>query len=292
MRRARFRVDGAARRDPWILRGPDRDIPIGREPFASGTVRPTVCSAAGEQRYATSAETAALDDRASGRMTGMRREDLYDAADGIRAVQIAAAPAQNLHAIDRCLRQFVPVDPAAESVVQRHAVGEDERPARTGSAEAAKRDALRSGIRDPGRGAAEQRESRDGLQRVIEGHRTGSKQIGCGEDRHRRRWVQLGDVGSRRGDVDGFEERRWFQCDVQVAAARRQRHGRRRESHDSDYDPHVDPHVAGSLARKLESAVGTRLDLAEALSGDFEQDVGVWERTAERVDHPAARSGR
>ena len=77
----------------------------------------------------------------------MQGENLHDAADRVRAIQIAAAAAEHLDAIDGDLRQLVPVNPAAERVVQGYTIGEHERTARTGSPQPTQRDPLRGRIR-------------------------------------------------------------------------------------------------------------------------------------------------
>ena len=208
----------------------DRDVAIGREPFAAEGVRPASRPAAAEQRHSIGAETPRFGDRTAGQSVRTPGEDLDDAADRVGAVEVAAAAAQHLDAVDRRLRQLVPVDPAAERVVERHAVGEHQRPARTGAAQAAQRDALRRGIRHARRGAAEQREPRHQLERIVERHGRLRREIGCRDDRHGDRRIDARHVGPRRGDVDRFEKRRRMQSDRQRRTVRRHHLLDRREA--------------------------------------------------------------
>jgi hypothetical protein len=114
--------------------------------------------------------------RPTGRF-GRTGQQLNDATERIGAIQIAAAPAIDFNAIDRCLWDFVPEHPSAERVVQRHAVREDERTAGRGATNAAQRDALRGRIRVARRRAAEQSKSRHRLQGIVDGHRSAGQQI-------------------------------------------------------------------------------------------------------------------
>jgi hypothetical protein len=47
---------------------------------------------------------------------------LDDAAERIGSVEIAGAAAHDFDAIDRGQRHAIPVDPAAERIVERHAI--------------------------------------------------------------------------------------------------------------------------------------------------------------------------
>ena len=74
--------------------------PLARTPAARA---PTT-----EQRHASSAEAAALDERTSRRTSRPLREELHDPADRVRAIQVAATAALHLDAIERDLRESCP----------------------------------------------------------------------------------------------------------------------------------------------------------------------------------------
>ena len=156
---------------PGILLGRDRDVSVDREPFPAGAVSPAAGAAAAEQRDAAGAEVAALEQRAAGRPRRSQRQQLHDAADRVGAVEVAAAAALDLDAIDRRLRHLAPVDPPAEGVVERQAVGEHQRAALCRAADAAQRHALGGRIRRARGRAAEEREPGNHLQRVVERQR-------------------------------------------------------------------------------------------------------------------------
>ena len=215
--------------------------------------------------------------------SGRERQDLNDAADGIRAVQVAAAAAQHLDAIDRDLRQFVPVDPAAERVVQRHAVGEHERPARTGSAEPSKRDALRGRIRHARRRAAKQRESGHQLQRIIERHRSRSSAARTSE-----RTVMVA-VGSGRGtsvrdEVTLTASKKGAGCSVirilRLPATPFRSPARIRRSDN-------DARVTGDIDREFEAAIARCPDFGVRRSRHFEPDGCIGNRRSRRIQDGA-----
>ena len=64
-----------------------------------------------------------------------------DAADGARAVEICCAAAQEFHVVEREQGELVPVDPAAEGVVERDFIGDDEGAAGGRAAKPAQREA-------------------------------------------------------------------------------------------------------------------------------------------------------
>ena len=73
-------------------------------------------------------------------------------------VSVGAAARRDVDGVEDELGKLVPVDPAAEGVIQRDAIFEDERAADRGGAEATEGDALAGGVLDPGAGPAEELE--------------------------------------------------------------------------------------------------------------------------------------
>jgi hypothetical protein len=135
-----------------------------------------VGAAAAEYRDAAGAEAATFE--STRQQDGLTDGDeLNDAAKRVRAVQVAAAAAIDLDAIDCRLRDLVPEHPSAKRVVERHPVREHERTARRGAADAAQRHALR------GRFAFLERSGRNSvnpgtrLQRIVDRHRGAGQQI-------------------------------------------------------------------------------------------------------------------
>jgi hypothetical protein len=132
------------------------------------------------------------------------RQQLHDAAHRTGAVKIPRGAAHDFHAIDGRERNAVPVDPTAERIIQRHAIGEHERAARARTGHAAQRHALRRGIGDARRRAAEQRKTRSGSQRVIECAGRHVAQLGRGQHRGTGRgWQTLGAARGRDHDRIG-----------------------------------------------------------------------------------------
>src|SRR5256885_911320 len=83
------------------------------------------------------------------------------------AIDRARAAAKTSDAADTRRRHAPPIDPTAERIVQRHAVRENDRAARTACADAAQTDALRGRIRRATASAAEQLEACDLPERVV-----------------------------------------------------------------------------------------------------------------------------
>ena len=123
MRRSELRVHGTARRDSGVLLHRYRNITLDREPLARAAVSPSASTATAKHRHASGAETAALDQQSTHRPVRPDGDELDDAAQRVRAVQITAAAAVHLDPIDRRLRHLVPEDPSAERVVERESVG-------------------------------------------------------------------------------------------------------------------------------------------------------------------------
>src|SRR5262245_33974154 len=122
MRRSQQAVDRTARCDPGILLGGYRNVAVDVEPLAACAVSPDARAAAGKKRQASGAEAAALYERSPGRSPRSLRQELHHTANRVRTIQVAAAAALHLHAIERDLRNLVPVDPAPECIVERHTV--------------------------------------------------------------------------------------------------------------------------------------------------------------------------
>src|SRR5262245_5847349 len=104
MRRAEEGIDGTARRDAWILLLGDGDVAVGVEPLTGAAVSPSAGAAAAEDGHAAGAEVAALDHHAPHRAIRPDGEQLHDAAERVGAVEVAAAAAVDLDAVDRRLR--------------------------------------------------------------------------------------------------------------------------------------------------------------------------------------------
>src|SRR5262249_11119570 len=74
------------------------------------------------------------------------RENLNDSAQSRVAVEIGAAPFNDLYTIDIHLRNATPIDPTAEGIVQGIAVQQHKRATRAVCAQPAQRDSLGSRI--------------------------------------------------------------------------------------------------------------------------------------------------
>ncbi len=279
----RLRIDRAARRDPGILLSRHQDVPVRGEPFAPGAVGPAACPAAAEQRHAAGRHVAAFEERASQRPPRTHGQDLHDPGHRVGAIQIAAAAALDFDAIDRRLRDLVPIDPAAERVVERDAIGQHQRSAGSRAAQAAKRDALSGRVRHARGRAAEEREPRHHLQGVVDRQGSRRQQFGCGDHGDRDRGIGPGDVGTRGGDVHGLEERRRFERDPQVSAVLRHIGDGRGKTGGRDDDAGG----SGDVAWKREAAVGRRSKFIDGRSRRFEPDGGVRHGRSRGIQHDA-----
>ena len=94
-------------------------------------------------------------------------DDVDDAAHRVVAVEAGARSVDDLDAIHAFERHARPVDPAAEGIVERCAVHQDERAADAARPDAAQRHALRRRMRRQAARAAEQAERRDLPQHVV-----------------------------------------------------------------------------------------------------------------------------
>ena len=107
---------------------------------------------------------------------GADRNDVDDAADGARSIEVAGAAADEFDGLDGELGLLLPVNPSAERVVERHIVFGDERAAGGGGTQAAQADALRGGIGDQRTGAAEELDAGKLAQLIVEGDGGGGAQ--------------------------------------------------------------------------------------------------------------------
>ena len=135
-------------------------------------------------------------------------EHVDDAADGVVAPGARAAAADDLDLLDPLQRDAVPIDPAAEGVVGRHAVDQHERPAGAARADAAERETLGRGMRDETRRAPEEAEAWDLAQEVVERHARRQADVLAGQHRYAGRSLAGRLLGARDGDHDRLEPRR------------------------------------------------------------------------------------
>src|SRR4029434_616455 len=163
-------VSGTSRRIDWApFVFCDHDVAIGREPLTRAAERPATALRSYEGRSPPRSHISAFEEHPPRSSARSDREDLDDAANGIGPIQITPTSAENFDTIDRRLWYLVPVHPSGERIVERHAIGEHDRPAGARSAESAQRQALCTGIRNPRRTAAIQCESRHHFQHVVDG---------------------------------------------------------------------------------------------------------------------------
>jgi hypothetical protein len=90
---------------------------------------------------------------------GAHGNDVDDAANGAGAVERAGAAADELDALNGEFGLLLPVDPAADGVVEGYVVVGDKRAAGGGGAEAAQADSLGGGVGDERTGTAEKLEA-------------------------------------------------------------------------------------------------------------------------------------
>ena len=105
------------------------------------------------------------------RALGRARRQTNDPAERVVAVEIAGRAAHHVDLLEGRRRHAVPRNPAAERIVQRHVVGNDERPARSRRRQAAQRDALGGGIGDRRRRSTEETEAGHQPQLIVEPQR-------------------------------------------------------------------------------------------------------------------------
>jgi len=135
------------------------------------------------------------------------RQDANHAGHRVAAKQVARAAANSLDALDRGRGHAVPVDPAAERIVEHESVGDHQRAARAGCGQAAKGHTLSCRVGGAGRIAAEKREARRGAELLIEGERRRRVESVARQDGGRRRGRHPLPVAPR--DSDGLGDPRF-----------------------------------------------------------------------------------
>ena len=135
-------------------------------------------------------------------------EDLDDAAEGVVAPDARAAAADDLDLLDALQRDSVPVDPAAEGVVDRDTVDQDEGAAGPAGADTAERQALSRRVRHEARRAPEQAEAGDLAQEVVQGLARRQADVLTGQHRHAGGRLAGPLLGARHRDHDRLESRR------------------------------------------------------------------------------------
>ena len=192
------RIHGAA-----LLRRHE-DVAVGRERLGGRPPLPGPSRTAGFQRGAARAVRRGAEVQAGVRLRRRTREDLDHAAQRVGPVEIARAAPHRLHPIHQDLGNTAPVHPAAERIVQRHTVGQDEHAAGAGRGEPAHPGALRGRVGGTRRGAPEEAEARHDAQGIVQGHRRGKRQVRGGQDRDGRGRARGHALGARGGHHHGF----------------------------------------------------------------------------------------
>ena len=172
---------------------------------------------------------AAFEDATDARLVRVERQHLDHAAERVRAIEIAGGAANDLDAVNGRERNTIPVDPAAERIVEGPAVGDDEGAAGPGAGDSTQRHALGRRIRDARRRASKQAEAGRVTQRVVDG--TGGRcEKFCG--RHDRRAGRRVDAhgAARCGDRHRFGQRTRIQDDPQCGVSGVERHHRLRKA--------------------------------------------------------------
>ena len=111
-----------------------------------------------------------------------RAEELDNASEGGVAPSRRAAAAHDLGAGNTFARQLTPEHPAAEGIIERHAIQQHERTTRAAWAEAPERNALRGRIGGKTIAATKQAKSRHRAQGAIKRGGGRGEQFGAGED--------------------------------------------------------------------------------------------------------------
>ena len=144
------------------------DVAGGTVGVGGEELGPAVVGCVGAQAVGGGGLAAAEGIEVEARCGGVGRDDVDDAAEGGRAVEVGAAAGGDGDGVDGEGGDLVPVDPAAEGVVEGGVVGEDEGAAGGGGAEAAQRDALAGGVLHARAGAAVEFEAGLLAQLVVE----------------------------------------------------------------------------------------------------------------------------
>ena len=134
----------------------------------------------------------------------MNRDDIDDAADGAGAVKIAGASAGQFDVVDGERGLLLPVDPAAERVVEGHILLRDECAASGGGTEAAQADALRRGIGNERWRAAEEFDAGKLPELIVERDAGSGGQRLLREDARGGRAFEIAEWSAISGDGDLF----------------------------------------------------------------------------------------
>ena len=285
--RAVSRTSRGIDRTPFVFC--DHDVAIGRKPLTRAAERPATALRSYKGRSPPRSHISAFEEHPPRSSARSDREDLDDAANGIGPIQITPTAAENLDTIDRRLWYLVPVHPSGERIVERHAIGEHDRPARARSTESAQRQALCTGIRNTRRAAAIQRKSRHHFQHVVDCRRGPRLQRRRPEHCHRHVRVCLRHLCTRGSDLDLFEERSRFQRDFEPAVfVGFQSHRGRCESRCGDGQNDV-----GNVGVQLEGPVQAGTSLPHRTAPEFQAYGGVRDGLSLRIhDDQRNRSWR
>ena len=155
-----------------------------------------------------------------------RADDVDDAAHRVVAVQARAAAVHHLDPIGALQRHARPVHPAAERIVERRPVDEDERPAHAARPDAAQRHTLRRRVRRQAARPAEQAERGNLPQDVVGHYRRRRFDVVARQHADARRDVAGPLLAARGRHRHGFENRSGRYDDLELAGAVARRHAR------------------------------------------------------------------
>jgi len=130
------------------------DVAGGAEEVCGEELAPAVVGCIGAEAVGGGVLAAAEDVEVKAGSGGVGGDDVDDTAESGGAVEVGAAAGGEGDGVDGLGGDLVPVDPAAEGIVEGCVVGEDEGAAGSRGAEAAEGDALAGGVLHAGAGAA------------------------------------------------------------------------------------------------------------------------------------------
>ena len=165
----------------------------------------------GVERRVLGPQAAQVPFEAHGPGRGLAAEELDHAAERVGPVQLRGSAAHDLDAVECGAGNPSPVDPAAEGVGERDTVGQDQAAAGAARTDAAQRHSLRRGIGDEAARAAEERESRNPAQVIVQRQGGRGLLVFAGEEEHRLRGARGRDLGARGGHGDRVREARGAQ---------------------------------------------------------------------------------
>ena len=139
---------------------------------------------------------------------------MHDSTEGVATVQIGSTSAKNFDTGNSFAGNTIPIDPASEGIDEGKTVFENQGAAGGGASETSERDALVGGIRGATAGAAEERESRDLTEHVIDAERRVGDDIFFGEQDCTAGSIRQPSPGTGCGDRDPFAGRSGFEHDV------------------------------------------------------------------------------